>query len=89
MKKLSKTQLLPLALLLYLAFMAHVGRSHLHAGNTLYYYGVIVGSLVIIVLLYIVLRKRDRVRAERDEKLSRTYRHDNENPSHDTKEVKD
>jgi len=73
MKKLSKTQLLPLALLVYLAVMAYVGYPHLRAGEYLYYFGVIGGSLIIIALLYIVLRKRDKVRAERDEKLSQTY----------------
>lgn len=73
MKKSSKTQLLPLALLLYLAVMAYMGRGTLLAGEYLHYFGVIGVSLIIIVLIYILLRKRDKIRAERDEKLRKTY----------------
>ncbi len=62
-----------MALLVYLAFMAYLGYPHLRAGETLFYFGVIAGSLVIILLLYLALRRRDRIRAERDEKLKSTY----------------
>lgn len=76
MKKLSKTQLLPLALLVYLAFMAYLGLPLYRAGEFLHYFGVIAGSLVIIVLIYVLLSKRDKIRAERDEKLRKNYEKD-------------
>ena len=65
--------MLPLALLIYLAVMAYVGYPHLQAGEYSFYFGVIGGSLVIIAVLYILLRKRDKIRQERDEQLYSTY----------------
>lgn len=65
--------MLPLALLVYLGVMAYLGYPHLQAGETLFYFGVIGASLVIIALLYVILRKRDKIRAERDEKLYASY----------------
>ncbi|MBQ0070087.1 MAG: hypothetical protein KBT09_10135 [Bacteroidales bacterium] len=76
MKKLNRTTLLPTALLVYLAVMAYLGYPHLQAGETLFYFGVIGASLVIIALLYIILRKRDKIRQQRDEKIRETYEKD-------------
>lgn len=73
MKKLNRTTLLPLALLVYLAVMAYMGYPHLQAGEYTFYFGVIGASLVIIALLYIILRKRDKIRQEQDKKLYSTY----------------
>lgn len=76
MKKSNKTTLLPLALLAYLCVMAYMGRGSLMAGEYLYYFGVIGISLVIIALIYILLRKRDQIRADRDKKIRKTYEKD-------------
>lgn len=73
MKKTNKTTLLPAALLVYLAVMAYVGRSHLKAGNYTFYFGVLGASLLIIAILYWVLRKRDKIRQERDKRISESY----------------
>lgn len=84
MKKHNKTTLLPMALLAYLGVMAYMGRGSLAEGDYLYYFGVIGVSLIIIALIYILLRKRDKIRSERDEKLASTYTHKKE-----TEETKD
>ncbi len=69
----TRTTLLPLALLVYLAVLAWMARGRLYSGDYLYYFGVIGGSLVIIGLLYLVLRRRDRLRRQWDEEQYTTY----------------
>ena len=71
----TRTTLLPLALLVYLAVLAWMARGRLYSGDYLYYFGVIGGSLVIIGLLYLVLRRRDRLRQQwkQDEEQYGTY----------------
>ncbi|MBQ7691718.1 MAG: hypothetical protein IJT30_11095 [Muribaculaceae bacterium] len=71
----TRTTLLPLALLVYLAVLAWWARGRLYSGEYLYYFGVIGGSLVIIGLLYLVLRRRDKLRQrwQRDEEQYGTY----------------
>lgn len=88
MKKSNRSTLLPAALLVYLAVMAYLGYPHLQAGETLFYFGVIGASLVIIALLFIILRKRDKIRQQRDEELYSTYSKDNSEEK-DEKKVED
>lgn len=71
--RFTRTTLLPLALLIYLAVLAWIARGRFYSGDYLYYFGVIGGSLIIILLLYLVLRKRDRLRRESEEQLYGTY----------------
>ena len=71
--KFTRTTLLPLALLIYLVVLAWIARGRFYSGDYLYYFGVIGGSLLIIILLYLVLRKRDRLRQQREESLYGTY----------------
>ncbi|MBO7610142.1 MAG: hypothetical protein J6S96_08085 [Muribaculaceae bacterium] len=71
--RFTRTAVLPLALLIYLAVLAWISRGRFYSGEYLYYFGVIGGSLVIIVLLYLVLRKRDRLRSRQEEELYGTY----------------
>ena len=73
MKKSSKSTIVPLALLAYLGVIAYMGREHFLNGDYLFYFGVIGVSLGIILLVYVILRKRDKVRREHDQQLSRTY----------------
>lgn len=73
MKKSSKSTIVPLALLAYLGVIAYMGREHFLNGDYLFYFGVIGVSLGIILLVYIILRKRDKVKREHDQQLSRTY----------------
>ena len=70
---MKRSTLLPLGLLLYLAVMAYLGLPHLRAGEFLFYFGVLAGSLLIILLLWLVLRRRDRIRRENEEARYTTY----------------
>lgn len=61
MKKVNKSLWLPAVLLVYLAVIIVVyGLPHLRAGEYLLFYGVSCGSLVVIALLHLVLRKKER-----------------------------
>jgi Na+-driven multidrug efflux pump len=62
MKKIRRSVVLPAILLLYLLIMAYVGFPHFEAGQYLFYFGIIGGSLLVILLLYFVLRKREKMR---------------------------
>ena len=73
----TRTYILPLALLIYLAVLAWMARGRFYSGDYLYYFGVIGGSLLIIALLFLVLRKRDRLRRAREEDQYTTYAKDN------------
>ncbi len=66
MKRVNKSLWLPAAMLIYLAVIAIVyGLPHLRAGEHLLFYGVTGGSLLVIVLLHIVLRKKERQASSR------------------------
>ena len=67
-----------MALLAYLGVMAYMGKDRLKEGEYLHYFGVIGVSLLIIALVYILLRKREKLRKERDEKISSTYKKEND-----------
>ena len=70
---------LPAAMLVYLAVIVIVyGLPHLRAGEHLLFYGVTGGSLMVIVLLHLVLRKKERQAARHHEDTYGTYR---DNPS--------
>ncbi len=64
--KTKKSTWLPLILLVYLLAMAYIGRQQVVAGKYLQYFGVLGVSLVVIVLLHFVLKKKERLREERD-----------------------
>ncbi len=64
--KTKKSTWLPLILLVYLLVMAYIGRQQVVAGKYLQYFGVLGVSLVVIVLLHFVLKKKERLREERD-----------------------
>ena len=68
MKKIPRSTLIPLVLLVYLAVMATIGYGDYAAGRTsaLYYFGIIAITLVILVLLHFSLKRRERMRAERE-----------------------
>ena len=79
MKKLKRHVVIPLLMLVYLAVMAYISRQRLADGEYLYYFGVIGISLAIIVLLYFVLKKKERLRQEREEQLYGNYEADKQN----------
>ena len=66
--KMKKSTYIPLLLLIYLAVMSYIGRGEFYAGNYLYYFGIIGATLVCIVLLHFFMKKRDRLRKEREDR---------------------
>ena len=78
MKKLKRHIVIPFLMLCYLAVMAYISRRRLADGEYLYYFGVIGISLGIIVLLYFVLKKKERLRQEREERQYGSYEDQND-----------
>ncbi|MCC8112587.1 MAG: hypothetical protein LIP03_01085 [Bacteroidales bacterium] len=68
--KIPKSTWLPLVLLAYLGVMSYIGYPGYKSGvnSPTYYFGVIGITLLIITLLHFTLRKRERMRREREEK---------------------
>ncbi len=77
--KFKRSTVIPIMLLIYLGVMAYIGRGEFQAGNYIYYFGIIGVTLLCIFLLHIFLRKRERLRNERESdirKSSTDSRHD-------------
>ncbi len=68
MKRYKKSTIIPLALLVYLIGMSYIGRSHFYAGEYAFYFGVIGVTLLIIVLLHFMLKKREKMQQKREGK---------------------
>ncbi len=66
MKKFKKSQLLPPILLVYLGFMAYLGRNLFFEGEYLYYFSVLGISLLVIILLYFSLRRKERLKEQKN-----------------------
>lgn len=60
--KLRRSTFIPLILLVYLAVMSYIGFPEYQQGHYLYYFGVIGVTLVIIWLLHLFLKKREKQR---------------------------
>lgn len=60
--KLRRSTVIPLILLVYLAVMSYIGFPEYKQGHYLYYFGVIGVTLVIIGLLHLFLKKREKQR---------------------------
>lgn len=59
-RRLKPSTYIPLLLLAYLAIMAYIGRGELRQGNYLYYFGLIALTLLMITLLHLFLKKRQK-----------------------------
>lgn len=64
--KLQRSTLIPLLLLVYLGVMSYIGYPEYQQGHYLYYFGVIGVTLVIIGILHLFLKKRERQRQQND-----------------------
>ena len=64
---------MPLALTLYVAFMAYVGRSYFINGEYFYYFGVIGATLIVIILLHFSLKRREAMREKRNKDDESSY----------------
>ncbi len=69
--KFRRSTIMPLALFCYLGVMASIGYKEYDAGHmsAKYYFGIIGVTLVIIVLLHFNLKRRERLRKEREDDL--------------------
>ncbi len=69
--KIQKSTWLPVILAIYLAVMASIGYKGYQSGqfSALYYFGIIALTTVIIILLHFNLKKRERLRKERQEDM--------------------
>lgn len=69
MRHLDKSIIIPAALLAYLGVMAYMAWPEYKKGNfsALEYFGVIGITLVVVVVLHFIIRKRDRLRREREQ----------------------
>lgn len=69
--KIKRSTYVPILLLAYLCVMAYIGRGEFIAGNYLYYFGIIGITLVLIVTLHFVLKKREALASRRLENSSK------------------
>ena len=71
--KLKRSTLIPLVLLVYLAIMATIGWKQYVSGDmsATEYFGIIAITLAVIVLLHFNMKRRERLRAEREEDMRR------------------
>lgn len=60
--KLRRSTFIPVLLLIYLGVMSYIGYPEFQQGHYLYYFGVIGVTLVIIAILHLFLKKRERLR---------------------------
>ena len=69
----NKAVVIPLALLAYLGVMCYIGYDGYASGefSALYYFGVIAVSLLVIILLHFLLKRRERLRREREDDIKR------------------
>lgn len=65
--KAQRSTIIPLILAIYLAVMASIGYDDYAAGRTsaVFYFGTIAITLIILVLLHVSLKHRERLRRER------------------------
>lgn len=68
---MKKSTYIPLLLLVYLGVMSYIGRQEFFDGHYLYYFGIIGTTLLCIILLHLFMKKRDRLRRQREEDLKR------------------
>ncbi len=81
--KIKRSVVFPIILLAYLAAMAWVGRDRLERGEYLYYFGIIGIGLIIIVLLYFSLRKKEQLQQRREDQEYGTYSDDKDQETSD------
>lgn len=71
MKLPKKSTSLPIILLAYLAVMSYIGYADYAAGvySPMYYFGIIGITLLVIFLLHLSLKRKERLRRERNDRL--------------------
>ncbi len=71
--KLKRSTVIPIVLLIYLAVMSYIGYPDYAAGiyTPLYYFGIIGITLIVILLLHLSLKRRERLKREREEDMKK------------------
>ncbi|MBD5177150.1 MAG: hypothetical protein HDT04_00810 [Bacteroidales bacterium] len=66
--KLNRSIVIPAVLIVYLGIMSYIGYPSYSSGtmSATYYFGVIGATLFVIFLLHLNLKKRERLRRERE-----------------------
>lgn len=69
MKKIPRSTIIPVLLLIYLAVMSYIGFGDYASGKStpLYYFGVIAVTLLCIFLLHLSLKRKERFRRKNEE----------------------
>ena len=72
MMKPKRSTLVPLILAIYLAVMATIGYGQYSTGqmSATYYFGVIIITVVVFILLHFNLKRRERLRREREDDMN-------------------
>lgn len=73
---MKRSTIIPVVLGLYLAVMASIGWGDYAAGRTsaTFYWGVIAVTLVVLVLLHLNLKRRERYRRERLDDINKNQK---------------
>lgn len=66
---MKRYNVIPAILAAYLLVMCYIGRAEFFAGNYIYYFGIIGATLVCIIALRFSLKRRDKLRREREDDL--------------------
>lgn len=68
MKRFPRSTVIPVLLLIYLAVMSYIGYADYASGKSspLYYFGVIGATLLVIFLLHLSLKRKEKLRRERE-----------------------
>lgn len=71
--KIKRSTLVPAILAVYLLIMAYIGWPEYAVGRTsaLTYWGTVIFTLVIIVLLHFNIKRRERLRRQREDDIKR------------------
>lgn len=85
-KRFKSSVVIPSVLLIYLMAMAYYGRGMLAAGESLKFYGVIACTLVILVVLHFSLKKKERLREQRNQDSYTTYEQQEQTKKSETNE---
>lgn len=70
-RKYKRSTVIPIALLIYLAIMSAIGYKSYRIGamSAGEYFGIIAATLVVISLLHFFIKKREKIREERENNL--------------------
>ena len=70
MRKINKSVLVPALLLVYLAVMVYLfGMRYYYAGDYLFFFGISGSTLLIIIALHFVMKRRENLRKEREDDI--------------------